>query len=314
MPLLLRRHGRERPLPGRSVLAAHLRFTVAAVLALLAMFALLRLGLLLFNRELIGSASRADLVEAFTNGARFDLRAIVFIMLPLLLAPLSLRLMAARRAFSYWLGGCASLAILIGLVELNFYREFHQRLNSLVFQYLQEDPATVLSMLWHGFPVLQLLAAWGVLSLLMFVLFVRLERLTRTGIATSQGIGYRATAGWASRATVLLLLVLVSVVAARGTLRQGPPLRWGDAFTTDSMFANQLDLNGSLTLYDAAKNRLSSHRENIWKATLADGQARAITRKLLLTDKDQLVDADLAAVRRDYKPRPTARCRCVTSW
>ncbi|MCQ4295567.1 LTA synthase family protein [Pseudomonas stutzeri] len=301
MPLFLRRHGRERPLPGSSVLAAHLRFTVAAVLALLAMFALLRLGLLLFNQELIGSASSADLLEAFVNGARFDLRAIVFIMLPLLLAALSLRLMAARRAFSYWLGSCASLAILVGLVELNFYREFHQRLNSLVFQYLQEDPTTVMSMLWHGFPVLQLLAAWGVLSLLMFVLFVRLERLTRTAIATSQGTGHRATAGWASRATVLLLLVLVSVVAARGTLRQGPPLRWGDAFTTDSMFANQLGLNGSLTLYDAAKNRLSSHRENVWKATQTDDQARAITRKLLLTGKDQLVDADLAAVRRDYR-------------
>lgn len=301
MPLFLRRHGRERPAAGSSVLAAHLRFTAAAVLALLAMFALLRLGLLLFNHELIGSASSTDLVEAFINGARFDLRAIVFIMLPLLLAPLSLRLIAARRAFSYWLGGCASLAILVGLVELNFYREFHQRLNSLVFQYLQEDPTTVLSMLWHGFPVLQLLAAWGVLSLLMFALFVRLERLTRTGIATSQGIGYRVTAGWGSRATVMLLLVLVSVVAARGTLRQGPPLRWGDAFTTDSMFANQLGLNGSLTLYDAAKNRLSSHRENIWKATQTDDQARATTRKLLLTDNDQLVDADLAVVRRDYR-------------
>ena len=47
-------------------------------------------------------------------------------------------------------------------------------------------------------------------------------------------------------AATLLVLVLISVVAARGTLRQGPPLRWGDAFTTDSMFANHLGLNGIL--------------------------------------------------------------------
>ncbi len=283
-------------------LAAHLAFTCACALALLAMFAFLRLGLLAFNHELIETAAAAELGEAFFNGARFDLRVVVYMLLPLLLAPLSLRLMAARRALRYWLSACASVAILIGMVELNFYQEFHQRLNSLVFQYLQEDPATVLSMLWHGFPVIQLLAAWGLLSVLMFALFTRLDRLTRPRPAqvptpVSRISGRR----WGTRGAVLLVLVLVSVVAARGTLRQGPPLRWGDAFTTDSMFANQLGLNGTLSLYDAAKSRMSSHRDNIWKWTLEQGKAEAITRQLLLTGDDELVDGDQAAVRRDYQ-------------
>ena len=44
------------------------------------------------------------------------------------------------------------------------------------------------------------------------------------------------------------MFLLVCVTAARGTLRSGPPLRWGDAYTTDSMFANHLGLNGTLTL------------------------------------------------------------------
>ncbi|MGV8422252.1 hypothetical protein ACV35O_32830, partial [Pseudomonas aeruginosa] len=51
-----------------------------------------------------------------------------------------------------------------------------------------------------------------------------------------------AAAPWYVRGVVLFLCVLVCVLAARGTLRQGPPLRWGDAFTTESMFANQLGL------------------------------------------------------------------------
>ncbi|HAF92774.1 MAG TPA: hypothetical protein DCG67_13585, partial [Pseudomonas sp.] len=57
--------------------------------------------------------------------------------------------------------------------------EFHQRLNSLVFQYLSEDPATVLSMLWHGFPVLKLLGVWGGLTLLWSLLFGWLDRRCR---------------------------------------------------------------------------------------------------------------------------------------
>lgn len=28
----------------------------------------------------------------------------------------------------------------LGLMEMDFYREFHQRLNGLVFQYIKEDP------------------------------------------------------------------------------------------------------------------------------------------------------------------------------
>tara|TARA_Y100001949_G_scaffold155845_1_gene144353 strand:+ start:527 stop:2680 length:2154 start_codon:yes stop_codon:yes gene_type:complete len=298
----MRRPGRQRPLPGFYGLAAHLRFTSASALALLALFALLRLGLLLFNRELIGSTPLGSFFEAFGNGLRFDLRVTVYILLPLLLGVLSVRVMAARGLLRLWVSVCASLAILLGLIELNFYREFHQRLNSLVFQYLQEDPATVLSMLWHGFPVLQLLAAWGVVSAAMFALFRWLERLTRGAPVLHSTSASRGGAAWYTRTAVFTLLVLVCVVAARGTLRQGPPLRWGDAFTTESMFANHLGLNATLSLYDAARNRLSSHRDNSWKATLPSDQAQSITRELLLTDNDQLVDAELAPVRRDFRP------------
>ncbi|MDX1721689.1 MAG: LTA synthase family protein [Pseudomonas sp.] len=295
----------ERPFAGHPLsvgIGQHLAFTAASALALLLMFALLRLGLLGFNRELIGTTPLASFVDAFINGARFDLRVCVYILVPLLLAPLSLRVMSARPLLCIWLSGCASVAILLGLIELNFYQEFHQRLNSLVFQYLQEDPATVLSMLWHGFPVFKLLAVWALLSALMFALFGWLERLTRRSMRLPKGCPQQSgRTGWAQRGAVLLVLVLIALVAARGTLRQGPPLRWGDAFTTESMFANHLGLNGSLSLYDAAKSRMSSHRENIWKPTMPDEQARAITRQLLLTAHDQLVDAQSAAVRRDYQ-------------
>jgi len=290
------RSSRDTSVPGAIGLAAHLRFILASALALLLMFALLRLGLLLFNRELIGNTPTSSFVEAFGNGLRFDLRVAVYILLPLLLGTLSRRVMAARRLLRLWLTVCASIAILLGLIELNFYQEFHQRLNGLVFQYLQEDPATVLSMLWNGFPVLQLLAAWGIASLGMFVVFRWLDRLTRSAPSARRG------SAWYTRVAVFTLLVLVCVVAARGTLRQGPPLRWGDAYTTDSMFANHLGLNASLSLYDAAKTRYSSHRDNAWQATMPAEQAQSVTRDLLLTANDTLVDADLAPVRRDYQP------------
>ena len=300
--------GTARAQAGQPGLRHHLLFMAGSALALLMLFTLLRLALLLYNRELLGDASLATLLEGFGNGLRFDLRLLVYICVPLSLAVLSRRAMAARKLQRLWLAACASLVILLGMVELNFYQEFHQRLNSLVFQYLAEDPATVLSMLWHGFPVLKLLSVWGGLTLLWSLLFGWLDRRCRprAGLPSKRPAAPMQLS-WHWRSATLVALVLISVVAARGTLRQGPPLRWGDAFTTDSVFINQLGLNPALTLYEAAKNRYSDHRDNAWKAVLPEDEALAVTRELLLTGNDQLADPELAAVRRDYRAPEAGR-------
>lgn len=216
-------------------------------------------------------------------------------MAPLLLSILSLRAMAARRAHVLWLSGVASLSLLLGITEMDFYREFHQRLNSLVFQYLEEDLGTVSSMLWNGFPVARYLLAWALGTVAMAILLHWIEHITRPRQV-------RPALAWYLRFGVFFLCLLLAVIAARGTLKQGPPLRWGDAYTTDSIFANHLGLNGILTLVDAAENSFSDHRDNAWKATLPEAEALATVRQMLLGEHDVLVDADSAAIRRDTTP------------
>ncbi|TRO38640.1 LTA synthase family protein [Pseudomonas sp. ALS1279] len=274
---------------------SHLAFILGSALCMLLLFALARLGLLAYNQALIADTSASTFAEAFVNGARFDLRLVVYLCIPLSLSLLSVTAMRARRLHVAWLTFATSLCLFFAVVELNFYREFHQRLNSLVFQYMQEDLGTVTSMIWNGFPVLRLLLAWALATLLLAWLFRCIERATRAR-------GHAAPPRWPARIAVFVMFLLVCVVAARGTLRSGPPLRWGDAYTTDSMFANHLGLNGTLTLVDAAENFFSEHRDNSWKATLPADEAQQITRDLLLTPRDELIDPDQAAVRRVYTP------------
>ncbi|MBX9712993.1 MAG: LTA synthase family protein, partial [Pseudomonadaceae bacterium] len=235
----------------RPTIASHLTFTAFSALALLLMYSLLRGALLIYNRELMGDTPASTFVEAFYNGMRFDLRVVVYACIPLLLALFSVRAMAARRALRWWLTGFASLTLFLALTELDFYREFHQRLNSLVFQYFQEDPQTVMSMLWNGFPVGRYLLAWALATWLLAKLFKGLDLFTRPAQPSLLSSAAPHSLPWQWRWLALLLCLVISVVAARGHLRQGPPLRWGDAYTTDSMFANQLGLNGTLTLYTA---------------------------------------------------------------
>lgn len=287
----------------RPTLGSHLAFTLSCGLVFLAMYTLLRGALLLYNRELIGATPAATFVEAFFNGLRFDLRLTIYALAPLLLSIPFAAAMAARRLHRVWLTGFASITLFFGLLELDFYREFHQRLNSLVFQYMSQDPKTVLSMLWYGFPVVRYLLAWAVATWLLFKLFQWLDRRSRPrSEPAAGGSGRAAIAPWYLRAGVFALVLVLAVVAARGTLRQGPPLRWGDANTTDSAFANQLGLNGTLMLMNAAQARFSETRDNQWKASLPEGEAQDVVRQMLLTPQDQLVDEGSAAVRRLLTP------------
>ncbi len=282
---------------------SHLLYTLLCGLVIMLMLSLVRFALLVYNSDMIGDTPYSTVAEGFINGLRFDLRVVVYLSIPLLLAILSARAMAARGLFRLWLTVASSVVLFLGLVEMDFYREFHQRLNGLVFQYIKEDPKTVSSMIWYGFPVVRYLLAWVVGTVVMSLAFKGIDRLTRPrGQYQSNLAGARSVAPWYVRGVVFFMILLVAVVAARGTLRQGPPMRWGDAFTTDSNFVNQLGLNGTLTLIDAAKSRMSEDRDNIWKSTMDPVVAQQTVRDMLLTPHDKLVDADSAAVRRDFTP------------
>lgn len=291
----------SRPL--QPTLKSHLVYTLLCGLVIMLMLSLVRLALLIYNSDMIGDTPMSTVAEGFLNGLRFDLRVVIYLSIPLLLATLSARAMAARGLFRVWLTLGSSVVMFLGLMELDFYREFHQRLNGLVFQYVKEDPKTVLSMLWYGFPVVRYLVAWIVGTWLLSLVFKGIDRLTRPRAAyQNQTAASRSVAPWYVRGVVFFMILLVAVAAARGTLRQGPPMRWGDAFTTDSNFVNQLGLNGTLTLIDAAKSRFGEDRANVWKSTIEQSLATQTVRDMLLTENDKLVDADTAAVRRDFTP------------
>ena len=288
----------QRPLS----LSAHVLFLLLSLMILMLLFALLRLLLLLYNMDLATGIKLSDWQHAFITGLRFDLRVIAIICLPLVLGTLLPVTLNARRFYCLWLTLWSSLSVFLGLLELDFYREFHQRLNNLVFQYLKEDPATVMSMLWHGFPVLRYLLGWLVLTLLLFSLFRWIDRRTRF---YSEKPTQQRTHVLATRLMAFACVFLIDLALARGTFRSGPPLRWGDAFQGDSLFANQLALNGVFTLSQATIQHFSHSGEHAWVGLMSDSEAITLTRNMLLMRGDQLIDTEAAVIRRITQP-PTA--------
>ena len=89
----------KQPAPSRTfspTLTSHLAYTLLSGLTIMLMLSLVRLGLLIYNSDMIGETPYSTVAEGFLNGLRFDLRVVVYISIPLLLAILSPWAMARR--------------------------------------------------------------------------------------------------------------------------------------------------------------------------------------------------------------------------
>jgi phosphoglycerol transferase MdoB-like AlkP superfamily enzyme len=271
----------------RHTLAGHTIFMAFAMLTLLAMFTLCRFGLYRYNIDLASTIPASEVLTSFFTGVRFDLMVVCILSLPLLAGcffPLSIRL---RKYLVLWLACASSVSIFFCIAELDFYREFHQRLNSLVFEYIRQDPATVISMLWNGFPVFRYLVLWVFLSWLMYRFYLLVDHASCLLVA--RYLPKQFSAGMGVRVLVFFLALVFIVIGARGTLRQGPPLRWGDAFHSQNLFANHLGLNGIFTLYKAASKGNGKTNKNFWLNAMPIEQATEITKRWLLTPQDELL-------------------------
>lgn len=224
--------------------------------------------------------------QAMLMGSRFDLRMAMYACLPLILLTV-FRHPILDKALRIWIFIIAATYYFLGLIELEFYGEFQQRLNNLVFQYLTEDYKTVISMIWNGVPVARYFIGFLVG---LFILWGFIKIILPTQQASSRPLQI-------SNFVVIFCLLLISIACARGTFRSGPPLRWGDAYQSEHMFLNHLALNGSYTFAKALMKAFSSKDVSKWPLIEA-AEARLTTRKLLFTDKDSYIDDGKSPIKR----------------
>jgi len=273
-----------------------LQFIFVTMLTLLLFFSLLRGLLLARNYGLAVDIPLLDLVRSFLVGIRFDLIIAGYIMVPWVLGYALTGSLGSRKLAKTWLFLVTPAVLFLGVAELDFYYEFHARLNSIAFQYLQEDPETVSSMIWNGFPVVRYLLLWAGLSVAFMLIINYFSHLT--------GGEYRLKSRprLSVHIAVSMLVVLALAIGIRGTLRSGPPLRWGDAFHSSYVFANHLALNGSFTLIKAISNSGQTDKSREWREKMPLEEALQMTQERLLLASDEAQYQDNAPILRRHIP------------
>ncbi len=264
----------------------------------LLMFTVFRVILALQHGDLLTHSNAHAIAQSFLTGVRFDLRVTCIALLPVIFIPL-INTRLYRLVCTIWLTCLFSGFVLLSIMELEFYREFAQRLNILVVQYLKEDPATVLAMIWQGFPIVQYVAFWIVASAagyyvirtLLAAAFTHNSRTNTVTIAETNAVtNARHHLSVLQAIPLIVILLITDALLARGTLRGGPPLRWGDAYHSDVMFLNHLALNGIFTFSKALLDQDQVGKNAKWSASMADDMAISLTRGLVLGEADQLIE------------------------
>ena len=277
----------------------NLKYILSLSAVLLISLSLMRSLLLLHNRELTAAIPTRELVRSFVIGWRFDMIIIGALMLVPIIVQFFPQSRISRSLPLYWCATFGSIVIFFSVTELEFYRQFHTRLNSLVFDYIKEDPKTVSSMIWNGCPVLRYLFLWIVVSFLMITGLFLAQTLTLTAFdGTYSGTLFQ-------RLLFVLPLLALAAIACRGTLRSGPPLRWGDAYHSTHLFANHLALNGIYTLIKALLDVKKQKSRKKWLKVMPKAAALEKTRNLLLQPGDNLIEPEGLTLRREHQPATT---------
>ncbi|MEP6662229.1 MAG: LTA synthase family protein [Verrucomicrobiota bacterium] len=278
---------------------------VIFLLAWTILFEFMRLILVVFTWSHHGNATGKLILQSFLHGLRFDLSMAaklgLLFTLWIIWRPKPGRW--EKRILFGTFAVIALVSIFALIAEVEFYKEFEQRLGRLAFEYFStnsEHNAIIMGMVWHGYPVVR----WVLACLAIWLLFVWLLRpllIKKVPLETSVVTKISATVLW----------LFISVVAFRGGL-QPSPLRWGDGYFSQNTYANQMAQNGLFTLADALNHRESNQKLAAkWENVLPIEKAREIVRATTLLPGEKLIEPEKYLLLRTSPPSTIATNRPV---
>jgi phosphoglycerol transferase MdoB-like AlkP superfamily enzyme len=231
-------------------LPALARFLLVLAAVNFVVFAAMRAAFWVAFREALAGASRGDLIKALYLGAKFDLRLVLLLLLPLALLgwiPLfdPARRSAARIAWLAYLAATECAVLLLYFVDFGHYAYVRVRLNASLLDHL--TPLSVAARVaWDTYPVLQCLL--GLVLLTSGYLWIVRRTARHTLDAASEPSGK-----WARRAAIAALAMLYALGIYGKWSRY--PLRWSEAYFSSSEAVSALALNPVLfLLVDTAEN------------------------------------------------------------
>ncbi|MGP1559373.1 MAG: arylsulfatase, partial [Prevotella intermedia] len=190
------------------------------------------------------------------NALRFDLQVAAYVaILPFLVVLVYLfvrnRSVAGRlsRFISTYYVVLEIALLILALVDIGFYSNFHSHINITFFDFFNENPLSLLQTIWEEYHVILYLSAVGLASFGIYILAQKIAKGTLSCENKQESLALNR------KTIVLIVLFLVAeVVCLRGSVWRFP-LQVEDSFVSSSKQINDLVPNAAYMLKKAVKEK-----------------------------------------------------------
>ncbi|MBF1446259.1 MAG: arylsulfatase, partial [Prevotella nigrescens] len=175
------------------------------------------------------------------NALRFDLQVAAYVaILPFLV--ILVCLFVRNRSVAGWLSRFLStyyvvleiVLLILALVDIGFYSNFHSHINITFFDFFNENPLSLLQTIWEEYHVILYLSAVGMASFGIYILARKIAKGTLSCENKQESLAVNR------KTIVLIVLFLVAeVVCLRGSVWRFP-LQVEDSFVSSSKQINDL--------------------------------------------------------------------------
>ncbi len=190
------------------------------------------------------------------NALRFDLQVAAYVaILPFLV--ILVCLFVRNRSVAGWLSRFIStyyvvleiVLLILALVDIGFYSNFHSHINITFFDFFNENPLSLLQTIWEEYHVILYLSAVGLASFGIYILARKIAKGTLNCENKQESLAVNR------KTIVLIVLFLVTeVVCLRGSVWRFP-LQVEDSFVSSSKQINDLVPNAAYMLKKAVKEK-----------------------------------------------------------
>ncbi len=254
----------------------------AVCLVALTVFRAILIGI--FYNQISPDSGGDDLLLTLLNGMRFDLRVTAVVVSPSLVLSLACLFVdaagMARRVRWITLSLFLVVTIIIAVIDIGYFGEYHDQFNHWILGMLYDDLGAVIQTAWKEYPII-----WGAIGLVVtaVVLVYGAGRWVMRR-ATKPGLLERITQAQVVRVFALALILVCYVCAMRGSITNRP-VQQKDAAVTRDTFLNRTVVNPYTALRYAIKDYLHLTSATGLDVFLPDGDIRAAARLVAGDDR-----------------------------
>lgn len=228
---------------------------------------------LVYRQGRTGQVSKGDVLLSFITGLRFDLTVALYLLLPLVVISLLLLFLfpwrqkiykGAIQFVRFFLPFIIMVTFLFCVVDFYYFRFFQSHISVLIFGIAMDDTKAVASFIWHGYPVVSIIAGTVIVWWFLYTIVVRKWILHHSVTRFPFSVF--------SKSILSLFVLFLIFLGIRGTLPlpDSFPLRMDHATISSNTFINSVVLNPVFAFNEACNDLGTESVERDMEKILSD--------------------------------------------